>query len=163
GRAAEGRGGGAGGGGGRGGGGGGGGGGGPRRRRPRRPAARRAVGPRRPPTRRPDAPPPGRGDARPRAPAPPGPAGRCDRGGAAATVLRRKSAAQRFGGSIGVERRQQDAAAVRPDVRLIDSGVRHHIAEPMLGDQQAFALAHHAARFRQDELDESRILGGLRC
>ena len=59
-------------------------------------------------------------------------------------TLRRARARSAAALSIGVARQQQHAlaAVLRPDVRLVDAGVRHHEAEPMLDDQHVRPPPH---------------------
>ena len=74
---------------------------------------------------------------------------------------RRERRAQGLGAGVGIERQQQgplDAIGLSADVRLIDAGIGHDETEPMLDDQYARPLPHDALRFRQDQLDEARIL-----
>ena len=44
---------------------------------------------------------------------------------------------------------------------MVDAGIRHYEAEAVLDDDQVRAVAHDAAGFRQDYLDEARVLAGL--
>ena len=71
-------------------------------------------------------------------------------------------AAQRLGRGVGIDRQQQhalDAAAVvGRDIRMVDAGIGHHVAEPVLGDHQVRAVPHDAPRLGQDHLDEARVL-----
>ena len=71
-------------------------------------------------------------------------------------------AAQIFGRSIGIDRQQQhalDAAAVvGRDIRMVDPGIGHHVAEPVLGDHQVRAMPHDAPRLRQDDFDKTGVL-----
>ncbi len=63
----------------------------------------------------------------------------------------------------GSSRQQQHRlrAGRRIDVGAVDAGIGHDEAEPMLDDQHARPLAHHAARFAQDDLDQARVLVDL--
>ncbi len=62
--------------------------------------------------------------------------------------------------AVGVSREQQDALhpVARGYVRVIDAGVGHHKAEPVLDDQQALAIAYDPFGFAQHDLDKARIL-----
>ena len=76
----------------------------------------------------------------------------------------RKCAASRVaqiaGGRIGIARQQQHRlrADVGIDVGTIDAGIRHDEAEPMLDDQDAGPMPHHAPRFRENDLDQPWVL-----
>ena len=50
----------------------------------------------------------------------------------------------------------------RRDVGLVHTGVGHHEAQPMLHDQQVGAGPDDAGGFRQDHLDQARVLADLR-
>ena len=71
-----------------------------------------------------------------------------------------KLAAQLLRRAVGIERQQQRAlhAVGRPDIGLVDAGIGHDVAQPVLDDQDIRPRAHHAHRFRQDQLDQPRIL-----
>ena len=60
-----------------------------------------------------------------------------------------KPRAQRFRRCVGIARQQQHAmhAVRRGDVGLVDAGVGHHEAEPVLHDDQVRPRAHDARRF----------------
>ena len=71
-------------------------------------------------------------------------------------------------GGIRIARQQQHGLGcdIRLDIGAIDARIRHDEAEPVLDDQHARPLAHHAPRFREDDFDQTRILvhlGGEFC
>jgi hypothetical protein len=68
--------------------------------------------------------------------------------------------AQGPGRGVGVERQQEDAfvAACCADIRMVDAGIRHDEAEPMLDDQQPRPMADDAPRFAEHRLDKTRVL-----
>ena len=108
---------------------------------------------------------PGAPIATPTGAAPPGPAEAVDddhrrspRRSAAAS--RARIAAALPSGSTGSSS-ARCTPSCRRHVRLIDAGIRHDEAQPVLHDQHVGPRAHHAHRFRQHHLDQARILAHL--
>ena len=63
-------------------------------------------------------------------------------------------------GSTGSSKARWRPSAAR-DVGLIDAGVGHHEAQPVLHDHQVRPAAHDLDRFRQHDLDDARVLADL--
>ena len=49
------------------------------------------------------------------------------------------------------------------NVRLVDAGVRHDETQPVRGDENAAAVAHHLLALGENHLDNPRILADGRC
>ena len=67
---------------------------------------------------------------------------------------------KRVGRAVGVDRQQQHplGAVAGRDIGMVDPGIGHDEAEPVLGDHQVRPMAHDPLRFRQHDLDEARVL-----
>ena len=73
--------------------------------------------------------------------------------------LFRQAPAQYRRAAVWIDRQQQRALGLiwRGHIGLVDARIGHHEAQPMLDDQDSGPRPHDAHRFRQDQLDETRI------